>query len=178
MMNSCSVLILVMHGLQLIFSENWVRWSQKVYPEPKILWVASAWSESKLLRSMIWWIRVATNLFWASFYVRNFHLSKLQNEKFIGDEIFLPKPYAWSRQRDNPLTCCLYHFELPNLVTLLSFLSCSHDRESRTHHFHLLNLLHRKIACPYHPLYHTLFMLHTLLESLPNFSPRKAWAMN
>ena len=69
-------------------------------------------------------------------------------------------------------------WDLPNLVTLLSFLSCSHDRESRTHHFHLLNLLHRKIACPYHPLYHTLFMLHTLLESLPNFSPRKAWAMN
>ena len=57
----------VMHSLQLIFSKNWVRWSQKVYPEPEILWVASAWSESKLLRSMIWCIRAATNLFWAKF---------------------------------------------------------------------------------------------------------------
>ena len=61
-----------MHSLQLIFSKNWVRWSQKVYPEPEILWVASAWSESKLLRNMIWWIRVATNLFWAKFTSETF----------------------------------------------------------------------------------------------------------
>ena len=87
---------LFMRCLQLIFFKNWICWSQKVCLEPEILWVASAWSESKLLRSMIWWIRVATNLFWASFYVQNFHLSKLQNEKFLGDEIFLPEPYAWS----------------------------------------------------------------------------------
>ena len=99
-MNSCSILIsLFMHSLQLIFFENWVRWSQKVYPEPEILWVASAWSESKLLRNTIWWIRVATNLFWAKFCVWNFYLWKPQSKKFHGVEIYLLEPYAWSLQR-------------------------------------------------------------------------------
>ena len=45
---------------------------------------------------------------------------------------------------------------------VVSFFSCSYDRESRTHHLHLLKLLHQKIASSYHPLYHILFMLHTL----------------
>jgi len=106
----------VMHNLQLIFSENWVRWSQKVYPEPEILWVASAWSESKLLRNMIWWIRVATNLFWAKFYVRNFYLWKLQNKKFLDDEKYLPEPYAWSLQRNHLVVCCLCRFELCQIL--------------------------------------------------------------
>ena len=107
---------LVMHSLQLIFSKNWVRWSQKIYPEPEILWVVNAWSESKLLRNMIWWIRVATNLFWAKFYVRNFYLWKLQNKKFLDDEKYLPEPYAWSLQRNNISACCLCHFELCQIL--------------------------------------------------------------
>jgi hypothetical protein len=136
---------LVMHGLQLIFSENWVRCSQKVYPEPEILWIASAWSKFKLLRNMIWWIRVATNLFWAKFYVQNFYLWKLQNKKFIGDEIYLPELYAWSLQRNNLFICCFVSFwALSNFVTFVSFTSCSHDRESRTHHLHVLELPHQK----------------------------------
>ena len=117
MMNSCSVSIsFFMRSLQLIFSKNWVCWSQKVCLEPEILWVASAWSESKLLRNMIWWIRVTTNLFWAKFYVRNFYLWKPQNKKFLGDEIYLPELYAWSLKKNNPFTCCLYHFELCQIL--------------------------------------------------------------
>jgi len=137
---------LVMHSLQLIFPENWVRWSKKkVYPEPKILWVASAWSESKLLRNMIWWIRVATSLFWAKFYIRNFYLWKLQNKKFLDDEKYLPEPYAWSLQRNNPFYMLLVPFwALSNFVTFVSCFSYCHDRESRTHHLHMLKLSHRK----------------------------------
>jgi len=154
---------LVMHSLQLIFSKNWVRWSQKVYPEPEILWVASAWSESKLLRNMKWWIRVATNLFWAKFYVRNFYLWKLQNKKFLGDEKYLPEPYAWSLQRHNLTYMLLVSFwALSNFVTFVSCVSYSHDRESRTHHLHMQKLPHWKdsisITCTHsYPLWCSIF---------------------
>ena len=144
MMNSCSIFnLLVMHSLQLIFSDNWVRWSQKVYPEPEILWVASAWSESKLLRNMIWWIRVATNLFWEKFYVHNSYLWKLQNKMFLDDEKYPSKPYAWSLQRNNPFyTLLVSSWALSNFVTFVSFFSYPHDRESCTHHPHMLKLPH------------------------------------
>ena len=152
-----------MHSLQLIFSENWVRWSQKVYPEPEILWVVSAWSESKLLRNMKWWIRVATNLFWAKFYVRNFYLWKLQNKKFLGDEKYLLEPYAWSLQRHNLTYMLLVSFwALSNFVTFVICVSYSHDRESRTHHLHMQKLPHWKdsisITCTHsYPLWCSIF---------------------
>ena len=133
-----------MHSLQLIFFENWICWSQKVYPEPEILWVANAWSESKLLRNMKWWTRVTTNLFWAKFHVWNFYLRKLQNKKFLGDEKYLPEPYAWNLQRHRSYMLLVSCWALSNFVTLVSCVSYSHDRESRTHHFYMQKLPHWK----------------------------------
>ena len=122
-MNSCSVLISL---LCIVYNSYSPRTEfvglKKVYPAPEILWVASAWSESKLLRNIIWWIRVATNLFWIKFYVRNFYLWKPQNKKFLDDEICLPKPYAWSLQRHKLFICYLYHFELCQILWPFEFL--------------------------------------------------------
>ena len=66
---------------------------------------------------------------------------------------------------------------LPNFLTFVSFFSYSHDRESLTHHLHMLKLPHRKgcisipstHSCSFHAPYSMMF--------LPKLSPTKAWAM-
>ena len=66
---------------------------------------------------------------------------------------------------------------LSNFVTLVSCFSYSHDRESCTHHPHMLKLPHWKNST-YIPTTHFYpFLCSTLHKVSPRFSPIKVWAV-
>ena len=108
---------LFMHSVQLIFSKNWVCWFQEEFTL-NLKFCGLRVHDPSLSYWGIWYdgIELLQTCSRRRLTSGIFIFQKLQNKKFLGDEIFLPEPYAWGLQRYNPLTCCLYHFELCQIL--------------------------------------------------------------
>ena len=137
MMNSCSVnflhmlsynfvLYLVLGSLAL--SSNLKSWN---------LWVAKAWSKSKLLWAMMWLNRVAMIFFYVMLDIRSISFWKHKNIiKFLDDLKFLSKAICWSHCKPSTYVTC-YLIELCQIVVTLSeihFILPWSRLHTRSHH--------------------------------------------
>ena len=139
MMNSCSVNFLHMLSYNFVLYLVLGSWALSSNLKSWNLWVAKAWSKSKLLWAMIWLNRVAMIFSYVMLNIRSISFWKHKNIiKFLDDLKFLSKAICWSHCKPSTYATCNL-IELCQIVVTLSEIHFILPwSRSRTHPHHLL----------------------------------------